>query len=611
MMVKGKNKGIVTFLMASLLSLGLIFCEMSFAGSGSYSGKKSQQLASGDKTAAYYCEKAERSETPERQANLLLCANALLKTHKISEAQDILSQINQFPFEGNLLTFKRLVDARLALARDDASRALSLLKQISATTMSLPVGIEYHDLMARAYEETGDYLNSVTQRVELDSILADRDMVETNNQLIWDTLQHMNPRALAQAAKQTQNFTLRGWLELAMIERDMDTSALATWESQYRGHPGKALLPNNMSPTTLGDFEAHHIALLLPLSGSHSTLAQAVRDGFMASLALTHHHGGKAPRITVIDTRDDQNIAQAYNDAINNGADMIIGPLTKPGVEQISRIADSNVPVLALNYIDTYSRANIFQFGLSPEDEARQAAERAWQDGHVNALLISQSGEWGDRLKQAFAQRWESLGGVVLDTTEFSPDQPLSGAIKAALRIDNSEGRAEQLSQSLNVPLEYEPRRRQDFDMVFIAAQPNDARQIPPLLAFYFAHDIPIYATSSIYAGDGGTTIDKDLNGVVYCDIPWNVESPPTEAKANNPIAALWPAPTQPQPRLYALGVDAYQLIPALPRLEAIPHFSLNGATGKLSLDKNHRIVRALRCTRFVNGQPKRLDSNV
>lgn len=610
-MIKGNSNGIVTFLMASLLCFALIIPQISLAGSGSYNGKKSQQLASGDKTSTYYCGKAQRSETPEREANLLLCANALLKTHQIAQAQDILSQINRFPFEGSLLTFKRLVDARLALAMDDAPRALSLLKQISATTMSLPVGIEFHDLMARAYEETGDYLNSVTQRVQLDAILSDKDMVETNNQLIWDTLQHMNPRDLKQAAEKTQNYTLRGWLELALIERNMDTSSLATWESQYRGHPGEALLPNNMTPTTLADFEAQHIALLLPLSGSHSTLAQAVRDGFMASLALTHHHGGMAPRISVFDTQDDQNINDAYQQAIQDGADMIIGPLTKPGVEQISRIASGNVPVLALNYADTNNRSNIFQFGLSPEDEARQAADRAWQDGHVNALVIAQDGEWGDRISQAFIERWESLGGVTLGSTTFSPNKPLSSAIKNALHIDTSEQRAEELSNSLNIPLEFEPRRRQDFDMVFIAAQPTEARQIPPLLAFYFAQDIPIYATSSVYSGEGNFAIDKDLNGVTFCDIPWNTDSQPTSPQPNNPIAALWPTPAQSQPRLYALGIDAYQLIPVLPRLEAIPHFSLNGATGKLSLDKNHRIIRTLRCTHFVNGQPKRLDSNV
>lgn len=610
-MVTAKMKGIVTFLGPRLLCLGLLFAEISFAGSGSFSGKKSQQLASGDKTAPYYCGKAQNSETPEREANLLLCANALLKNHQLEEAQDILAQIKKFPFEGNLLTFKRLVDARLALAMDDAPRAITLLKQIAATTMSLQVGIEFHDLLARAYEANGDYLESVSQRVELDGILSDKDMAQTNNELIWETLQHINPRNLEAAIQKTQNFTLRGWLELALIERDMNTSALANWQSQYRGHPGEELLPNNMTPTTLADFQAKHLALLLPLSGQHAASAAAVRDGFMASLALEHHNGGMAPAISVIDTQDDQNINGAYQQAIQEGADMIIGPLTKPGVESISNIASRDVPVLALNTVDSHTPSNIFQFGLSPEDEARQAAERAWQDGHVNALIISESGDWGDRLSHAFQERWETLGGTVLNTTTYTTDEPIATAIKSALRIDTSEQRAEELSNTLNIPLEYDPRRRQDIDVVFIAAHPTQARQIPPLLAFYFAQDVPIYATSSVFAGGSNPVADKDLNGVTFCDIPWNTDARPSMPQNDNAIGALWPEPTQTQPRLYALGVDAYQLISMLPRLEAIPHFSMNGATGKLSLDKNHRIVRALRCTRFVNGQPKRLDSNV
>lgn len=606
-----KNNSIVTLLMASLLCLGLLVTENALARSGSYSSKKSQKLASGDKSAAYYCGKADVSQSPEKEANLLLCANALLKNNKVSDAKKILAQIKNVPFEGGLLTFKNLVNARLALAVGNNQQALTLLKRISPNTMSLPVAIEYNDLLARTYQEGGNYLQSVITRIKLDSILADKDMVEANNEQIWSTLQQMSPQSIRSALNNQPDYILSGWLELAQIERKMDTQALSSWNNQYRNHPGAALLPQHISPTSLSSFHANHIALLLPLTGNHSSSAQAIRDGFIASLALAHNNGAMAPRVEVIDTLEDRNISGAYNEAIQNGADLIIGPLTKQGVEDISKISSKNVPILALNRTDRARSGNIFQFGLAPEDEARQAADKAWQDGHVTALVITENTRWGNRVTEAFLERWENLGGQVVSVTEYSRDRPLSSRIKSALRIDSSESRAKQLSSSLSAPLEYDARRRQDIDMVFMAAHPTEARQIPPLLAFYFAQNVPVYGTSSIYSGQLNPGADKDLNGVTFCDIPWNIDMRPTDIQHTQPISVLWPDPSEKDARLYALGVDAYQLISVLPRLEAIPQFSFNGATGKLSLNNENQVVRTLRCTQFKNGEPKRLSPNV
>lgn len=607
-MLKVEKKRIITFFIVALLCLA----AKSFAGSGSFSSSKNEGLTSGHESAQYYCNKAEQSTSPDREANLLLCANAFLKTNQNTKAKDILSSIKNFRFEGNLLTFKQFVDARYSYNLGNTAKALTLLKGISPAKLSLPVAIEYRDLLARTYEKEGDLLESVKQRVTLDGILSDKDLAGQNNAQIWETLQQINVRTLEAAAKSATNQTLKGWLELAVIARDMsDLNALATWQSQYRGHPGEDLLPSNLSNASTGDLRVRHIALLLPLTGNLSSTADTIRDGFIAASQLHDRNKGHAPQISVIDTHNDQQIAKAYDTAISQGADMIVGPLTKNGVEQITKLASGNTPILALNYIDQSTPTNVFQLGLSPEDEARQAAERAWQDGHINALIIAQSGEWGERTTRAFQEHWESLGGRVVDATTFNPNENLSVAVKSALHVDVSESRAKQLREDLNQSLDFEPRRRQDIDMIFMVAQPREARQLPPLLAFYFAHDVPIYATASVYSGYPNPIADKDMNGVTFCDIPWNIDANPEDPGSNNPVAALWPATNQQQPRLYALGIDAYQSIALLPRLEALPNFSLSGATGKLSLTANRQLTRTLRCTKFVNGEPKRLGSHV
>ena len=63
--------------------------------------------------------------------------------------------------------------------------------------------------------------------------------------------------------------------------------------------------------------------------------------------------------------------------------------------------------------------ANLFQFGLSPEDEAKQIAQRAWFDGHNKAAMIYPEGNWGKRVAAAFKQHWEQLGGRVASEQHY------------------------------------------------------------------------------------------------------------------------------------------------------------------------------------------------
>lgn len=609
-------KRIVTLILVSLLCMGLVSCKKSQARSG-FGSSSNEMLADADKSADYYWKRAQASQSPEREANMLLTANALLKARKITQAKEVLDDIKNYNFEGNMLSFKRLVDARYQLATRNPRNALGKLNQVTVSCLSYPIQMEYHDLRARAYAEAGQPINSVKERVNLGDMLSSRDMIALNNQIIWSTLQHVKLDELKSAANNTTNSTLKGWLSLAAIERELNQSdnsyatALARWEANYSRHPGRDLLPSNTERAGVTNMNPQHIALLLPLSGNLSGSADAVRDGFLASYYLDNSRRGNAPKVTVLDTKNDKDVTGAYNKAVAQGADMIVGPLTKEGVDQIIKASSRETPVLALNYVDRSAPSNIYQFGLAPEDEARQAAEKAWQDGHLNAIVIAQEGDWGNRVTSAFTDRWKSLGGRVLSVTEYSSNTELAEPVKAALQIDSSEARASQLKKELNVQVNYDARRRQDVDMIFLVSQPREARQIPPLLAFYYAQDIPVYATSSVYGGTPNPNIDKDLNGVTFCDIPWHLDTRPQSSSVQDAIAKLWPTGSQSHQRLYALGVDAYQVIPQLPRLEQLPDFAMSGATGKLYLNNNRQVTRGLRCTRFVSGQPKRLESSV
>jgi outer membrane PBP1 activator LpoA protein len=141
--------------------------------------------------------------------------------------------------------------------------------------------------------------------------------------------------------------------------------------------------------------------------------------------------------------------------------------------------------------------------------------------------------------------------------------------------------------------------------MIFIAANPRQARLIKPQLKFHRAQDLPVYATSHISASNSSPDDDRDLNDILFVDIPWMLDS------RSNPdhkqVSRLWPDSSQRFSRLFALGIDAYRMIPSLRRLMINPTESLRHNTGQLSVDKTGRVKRSLLMATYVKGRTRLL----
>lgn len=322
-------------------------------------------------------------------------------------------------------------------------------------------------------------------------------------------------------------------------------------------------------------FTPQHVALLVPLKGTSSKAGQAIAKGFQD--AADQNTDLMKPVIDVVDTSQYNNIQQAYEHVIEQGADFIVGPLFKTDVQVLNQIGDLKVPVLALNYLGHAQSPveHLYQFGLSPLDEARQAAGLARKNGCQSALVFVPQGEWGASIAKAFRDEWLALGGDVKGVLNYSiNDKHFSDDVRRFLHFQQASKKSV-------------PSRRQDFDMVFLAANPKAARIIDPLLKFYYVSDVPIYATSLVYSGKPSPDLDNDLNGIMFFDSPW-VFQDNKEENSNS--------------RLYALGLDAYSVALHLNDLENQEPFT--GATGTLYLSSENRIVRKLQCVQFHDGTP-------
>lgn len=562
--------------------------------------------------AAFYEKLAAQAGPPQRWDLLLKAVENHLAAEATEPAQKLLARLAKRELGPLLDLRRRLLAATLALASKRPQEAQDLLVQSPPEGTPPNLLKHYHRIRANAFLHAGNLLESAREQGVLDQLLSDPEARLQNQQAILQSLTTLTNTALEMLQPDPPGI-YGGWMELARIikayagEPGKTRSRLDAWRQQFPKHPALPELLEGYFQRLQAHYKTPaHLAVLLPLSGPFADAATALREGLLA--AYYNMPPEKRPRLHFYDSSNSTDTWPLYRQAVDAGAEMIIGPLSKEGVSQLARAGELEVPVLALNQIppETAPPADLFQFGLSPEDEAQQVAEQAWLDGHTNALIITPEGSWGDRIHESFRERWESLGNTVLEHQVYNPKgQDLSHPIRSLLNLDESDARHRQLRGILKTSFKFEPRRRQDADFIFFAAKPISARQIRPLIQFYRAADLPIFATSHVYTGAPNPVEDRDLEGLKFPDIPWLLTADSSEPLSRDTLTATLPSIMPQYWRLYAMGIDSFNLLPHLERLHSSPWETLDGQTGNLYLDQINRIHRRLVWAQMKKGRPK------
>lgn len=351
------------------------------------------------------------------------------------------------------------------------------------------------------------------------------------------------------------------------------------------------------------------IALLLPLNGPYGDSSKAIRNGFLAAYYQSLAEDPTPPTIRIVDTSSGD-IVGLYKQAVAEGAKIIVGPLSKDEGSKLVQAGQLAVPTIFLNTLPGAPAVDhLYQLSLSPEDEIKQVADKAWQDGKKNVAVIIPASSWGQRISQVFLTEWQKLGGKTVGAMYYNTPEQLSSQVAQLLHVDESEKRAKSLQHLLQqTKMRTIPYRRQDVDAIILVANPEFARELRPLLSFYYAGKIPVYATSHIYSGTVNTQLDQDLEGVMFCDIPWEIDaeglSPSLQAVLKS-IQTTWAQASKTQPQFFALGVDGYRLARQLAGGNLAAETA--GAIGHLTLQDNRVWYRELPWAKMVQGQPQLL----
>ena len=453
----------------------------------------------------------------------------------------------------------------------------------------------------------GNYYDGLEELMKLARLSKRKTQIRDIHDRIWSITSRMPFQQLDK--EKVKGYALSGWLELAAKSRryqnhpDEQGYILSQWRRNWKSHPAAKVPPSFFGVGTFWNNNPDHIGLLVPLQDDYFTPSQTLIQGFTSAyyqtMSLDSKKSLELPELRVYDTSN-MPIREVYNRAVDDGMEMIIGPMRQSQVKDLILSGDLPVPTLTLNRIDTIESReidNLFQFGLSTVDELTQIADRAWQKGYKNILMIAPENSWGKRSSEFFNQYWTNKGGNLTENVLY----PLSvndftKFLKKPFHIDLSEQRGLAIKRYINSKVNYTARRRQDIDLVVMLGYPLKARQIKPALDFLYASNIPVIGTSHIYNGIEQVGLDRDLSGVEFSSMPWALEGQlPEDLQPDNQLHTAYR-------QLFALGYDSFLIARNLSTIDESNSLPIFGSTGLLSL-RNGTITRQQKWAKFQRGK--------
>lgn len=529
-----------------------------------------------------------KKSTPDLSGNILSNPNQsplesvelLVKNQSYQEAKSLAQRIDRSRLTLQQRARLDLAEAQIFSANNQNTEALQKLNTIKPSLLSSADSGRLFWLKARTKHQLGDPQGALEALANRQNYIATQEL-PTNQQMMESLLSALTPEQRQSIPQNTQNPNLLYWFGSNNIG--------SLPNSQTGPLPPLIATPSSTTniPSTWQQNSPTQVAVLLPYSSNFSGAAKEFEAGF--NQAHTHNTSSYKPQLRFYDVGLGD-IQTKINIAIQNGATFIIGPLGKNAATTALN-THSQVPILAIGGASN-SQPNKFTFSLSPEAEGASIAQHARSKGLKNAVIFTPNTIRSARLSNAFQSVWQSLGGSI-QTYEFTPGEfDQSTSVKLALGIYSSEQRYTSLSNIIGSKPKFNASRKSDIDMILIASNYEDAKNLKPQLNFFDAHSVPTYGSSSLNRLAAPIREKADLDGLIIPEMNYLVTNSANTQQADQQSTLS---------RLQALGYDSYQLIPIINKLKN-QQLSYKGKTGTLLIDNSGNTIRTPNWAKFSSG---------
>ncbi|WP_312816248.1 penicillin-binding protein activator [Atlantibacter subterraneus] len=627
--------------------------------------------------SAYYLQQMQQSSDDTKTNWQLLAIRALIQEGKRQQATELYQQLPEKLNDAQRRE-RSLLDVELILANKNYQGAAAQLASLDTSDFSDAQKARYYQAQIDASQgrPSLELLRAlIAQEPLLKPADKQKNIDATWQALSAMTPEQANALVINADENVLRGWLdlQRMWFD-NRSDPAMLKAGIQDWQTRYPQNPGAKLLPTQLvNVQNFKPASADKIALLLPLNGQAAVFGRAIQQGFEAAKnsgvspvnapqtpvaaqpaaetaqqpigpdgvaspsaanvndltqdaaapaavpqpaetqTATNAPANPGAEIKIYDTSS-QPLNQVLNQVQQDGASIVVGPLLKPNVEELVR-SNTSLNVLAMNEPENVqNRANICYFALSPEDEARDAADHIWQQGQRNPLLLVPRSALGDRVTRAFAEQWQHLGGAAVLQQKFGSVSELKMGINSGsgIALTGSPVASSLPSQQattiggLTIPAP--PTDAQitagtsgNVDAVYIVASQDEIALIKPMIAMRTGshNGATLYASSRSAQGNTGPDFRLEMEGLQFSEIPMLAGDNPglqqqALAAVNNDYSLA---------RLYAMGVDAWSLANHFSQMRQVQGFQLNGNTGTLTADGDCVINRKLTWLKYQQGQ--------
>lgn len=506
----------------------------------------------------------------------LLAAEAYREENALDRAAPLVAGIQRDRLSDDEPVRLDLLRAEIALHQRDPATALRLTTQ---PDLNVPPNLRPRLLILRAdaLAGTGDLWGAARTRVEMDDVLQGADRAQNRDQALT-LLTKLGAEPLKQrAAAMQQGDRMLPWVNEALGRLGVTVAQAQPNLEQAVG----TLVPGSGASVREGYKMPAHVALLLPNNDGLVAASSAIREGFFAAYFQSSDTHAPRAAVRVYDSGGNAAAAvKAYNQAVADGAQVVVGPLLRAEVMAVLGQPSLPVPVLALNHSENknLSAGSASEFALMPEDEGAQAADHMAERGLHSAYVLISGDDFAKRAATAFKVEWQAKGGQIAGAAQLPGNGVNYGDAINALNSGNAGADAG----------------------IFISMRAEQARLLLPQLRVQRIN-LPVFGTSHIYGGSDNAAADRDLEGVEFCGAPWLFDAQ-SGLPSYHDIAQQLPAARGGLAQLFAFGMDAWNLVPYLDWLRSHPGSYLPGATGQLAVDTFGHVKRVLSWLKFQDG---------
>ncbi|WP_085284871.1 penicillin-binding protein activator [Colwellia chukchiensis] len=435
-------------------------------------------------------------------------------------------------------------------------------------------------------------LDASLRAFDLNPAASDSDIEQ-----LWQQLSRLAPWQQQQLAKMAAP-NVNGWSQLLTLANKFGHDEarfkryLKQWQRKFSSHPAQVVVNNLLQQPPMFSNQHHNIAVIIPLTGKQERAGKVAQQGILAA-----YQNDSDKTLHFIDaTTTDMATLNATFAKLN--IDYVIGPLLKENVNRYLAQTELSIPTLLLN-LPSNQRLQPHQVALSmrPEDEAIQAATTLSRQKYQQPLILSQQDSASRRIANTFSQQWQHISAQTPEIVYFSNDAKMQQQIKAGLGVDASEQRTKELNRHIKYSIKSEFRNRRDIDMIYVVGLPLETKLLKPYIDVNispFADLIPVYASSRSHSTQIDKSDNRDLSGLIFTEMPWQLDSKLQNKALLAQAKKLWPNRSSSLQTIFAMGFDSLALVDKISAMQDRIYVRHYGQTGILQLGEDNILTRSL-----------------